>query len=151
MAELRSDEGVADGLALSLDLVPTAEDVRLIADGLFETVESLFATPLERRPFSVFVRTPAGAVVGGLNARIAFGDLHVDQLWCARQIRGRGYGSLLLREAEQYGREHKAEQSLLNTFDPGLLDFYGKRGYSLMGVVPGLAARRPVYFLQKPL
>jgi GNAT superfamily N-acetyltransferase len=152
MHQLRTDDVVAgDDLVLSLDLAPAPVDVRRIAEGLFETVESLFATSLLRRPFSVFVRARDGALVGGLNARLAFGDLHVDQLWCAREIRGRGFGSRLLEKAEQYGREHHAAHSLLNTFDPGLIPFYEKRGYSVMGTIPGLAARRPVFFLKKEL
>jgi GNAT superfamily N-acetyltransferase len=145
------DPHEANGLALSFDLEPSAAETRLIAEGLFETIESVLDTPLLRQPFSIFVRAPDGTVRGGVNARLAFGDLHVDQLWCAREIRGRGHGSLLLAEAERYGREQGAAQSLLNTFDASLVGFYEKRGYALMGVVPGLAARRPVYFLGKNL
>jgi GNAT superfamily N-acetyltransferase len=141
----------AGRLVLSFDLEPSAAETRLIAEGLFETIEHVLGTPLLRQPFSIFVRAPGGAVCGGVNARIAFGDLHVDQLWCAREVRGRGYGSLLLAEAERYGRQQRAGQSLLNTFDAALVGFYEKRGYALMGVVPGLAARRPVYFLGKSL
>jgi GNAT superfamily N-acetyltransferase len=151
MPELLPDNEHIGDLTLALELAPQAGDSRLIAEGVFQTVASLFGTPQERRPFSIFARTAAGMILGGVNARIAFGDLHVDQLWCAHQIRGHGCGSLLLRRAEQYGREQRADRSLLNTFDPGLLGFYEKRGYSLLGVVPGLAARHPVYFLLKPL
>jgi GNAT superfamily N-acetyltransferase len=151
MPELLTADDLLGDLALDLELTPRVDDTKLIADGLFQTIESLFGTPQERRPFSIFARTATGTVVGGVNARIAFGDLHVDQLWCAPHVRGRGCGSLLLRGAEQYGCEQRAERSLLNTFDPGLLDFYAKRGYSVMGVVPDLAARNPVYFLRKPL
>jgi ribosomal protein S18 acetylase RimI-like enzyme len=152
MHQLRTDGAAKGGdLVLSLDLAPSADDMRRIAEGLFETIESLFDTSLVRRPFSVFVRSSNGTLVGGVNARLAFGDLHVDQLWCSREIRGRGFGSRLLEEAEQYGREHRAAHSLLNTFDPALIGFYEKRGYSVMGTIPGLAARRPVYFLKKEL
>jgi GNAT superfamily N-acetyltransferase len=148
-SRLKSEEAV--DLVVGLEREPAAADTRLIAEGLYETIEDVLSTPSEREPFSIFVRGPDGAVRGGVNARIAFGDLHVDQIWCAREIRGQGYGSLLLREAEQFGRDRCAGHSLLNTFDASLVSFYEKRGYTVMGVVPNLAARRPVYFMGKVL
>jgi GNAT superfamily N-acetyltransferase len=145
-------EGVTlEELRIGLDLDPPPDEMRLIAEGLYESVEVLFGTSRERRPFSVFVRQGNGTVVGGVNARLAFGDLHVDQLWCAERIRRRGYASRLLACAEEYGRQHGAAAALLNTFDPALVGFYERRGYQLIGEVPGLAATHSVYFLRKEL
>jgi GNAT superfamily N-acetyltransferase len=150
MAE-QSNRATLEQYTIDLDMAPTPEEARLIAEGLYESVEALFETRRERRPFSVFARSPDGTVVGGVNARLAFGDLHVDQLWCSERIRRRGYGSRLLVCAEDYGRANGAAASLLNTFDPDLVGFYERRGYHMMGEIAGLAARRPVFFMRKPL
>lgn len=147
----RINGAAVEDYVISLDLSPAPDEARLIAEGLYESVEALFETRRERRPFSVFARTAEGKVVGGVNARLAFGDLHVDQLWCAKRIRRQGFGSRLLQRAEEYGRENGAAASLLNTFDPDLVGFYERRGYHKMGEIPGLAATRPVYFMRKPL
>lgn len=150
MAE-QGNGAAMEPFTIDLEMAPAPEETRLIAEGLYESVEALFDTRRERRPFSVFARSPDGTVVGGVNARLAFGDLHVDQLWCAERIRRRGYGSRLLEYAEAYGRANGAAASLLNTFDPDLVGFYERRGYHRMGEIDGLAAKRPVYFMRKPL
>ncbi|HSJ07587.1 MAG TPA: GNAT family N-acetyltransferase [Longimicrobiales bacterium] len=147
----RLDEDDVLGLDIVLDLEPAASDVRSVAEGLLEAAENYLATGRARRPFSVFVRSPDGALVGGVNARLAYGDLHIDQLWCARVIRGNGFATRLLERAEVFGRENGASAALLNTFDPELVRFYERRGYRTIGEVAGLAAGQPVYFLRKQL
>jgi GNAT superfamily N-acetyltransferase len=150
MTQSRNPQPTRD-LEVVMDLDPAAADVRRVVEGLFDSVEAVLATGRGRQPFSVFVRAAGGALLGGLNARLVFGDLHIDQLWCAPDIRRKGYGTTLLVHAERFGRQHGAEAALLNTFDPDLVGFYERRGYETIGEVPGLAARRPVFFLRKAL
>lgn len=149
MAEPHSN-GTPDVL-ITVDVAPPPDDVRRVAEGLFDSAETLLATGRTRRPFSVFVRAADGTLLGGLNARLVFGDLHIDQLWCAPSVRGKGYATQLLAQAEAFGRQHGADMALLNTFDPGLVTFYEHRGYQTIGEVAGLAAKRPVYFMGKSL
>lgn len=150
MSQRLEEDPVLD-LRVVLDLEPAASDVRSVAEGLLEAAENYLATGRSRRPFSVFVRAPDGALVGGLNARLAYGDLHIDQLWCAPVIRGNGFATRLLERAEVFGRENGASAALLNTFDPELVRFYERRGYATIGEVAGLAAGQPVFFLRKQL
>lgn len=141
----------ADEVKITIDVSPSPDDVRRVAEGLFDSAEALLGTGYRRRPFSVFLRGPDGSLLGGLNARLVFGDLHVDQLWCAPDVRGNGHATQLLAQAEAFAREHGAETALLNTFDAGLVTFYERRGYRTIGEVAGLAAKRPVYFMAKTL
>lgn len=150
MAEIMDSQTKPD-IRISIDSDPPSADVRRIAEGLFDAAEALLSTGQPRRPFSVFVRAVDGTLLGGLNARLVFGDLHIDQLWCAPSIRGRGIATRLLEQAERLGTENDADAALLNTFDPRLVTFYERRGYEVIGEVAGLAAKRPVYFMRKPL
>jgi GNAT superfamily N-acetyltransferase len=150
MTRRLAEDRVSD-LEIVLDVEPAASDVRSVAEGLLEAAESYLATGRSRRPFSVFVRSSDGALLGGLNARLAYGDLHIDQLWCAPVIRGHGFATRLLDRAEAFGRENGASAALLNTFDPELVRFYERRGYHAIGEVARLAAGQPVFFLRKQL
>jgi GNAT superfamily N-acetyltransferase len=124
--------------------------VRTIAEGLERSIqEQLGANTVLR--FSLFVRTASGEVVGGLNARVAFGNLHVDQVWCDESIRVRGYATRLLTRAEKHALENGATAAVLNTLDRDLVTFYGRRGYRLIGEVDGLLGGRSVFFMRKEL
>ena len=137
-------------LSVSLESEPHHTDVRTVAEGLERSIqEQLGANTVLR--FSLFVRSARGDVVGGLNARVAFGNLHVDQVWCDESIRVRGYGSTLLARAEQFASEKGATAAVLNTVDRELITFYGRRGYRLIGEVDGLLGGRSVFFMRKEL
>jgi GNAT superfamily N-acetyltransferase len=137
-------------LSVSLETEPQHTDVRTVAQGLERSIQvQLGASKVSR--FSIFVRSAPGDVVGGLNARVAFGNLHVDQVWCDESIRVRGYGSELLERAERFAFEQGATAAVLNTVDPDLVTFYGRRGYRLIGEVDGLLGARSVFFMRKEL
>lgn len=137
-------------LDVSLETDPDHEDVRTVAEGLERSIQAQLGANTVLR-FSLFVRTSGGEVVGGLNARIAFGNLHVDQVWCDERIRVRGYATKLLTRAEAYALENGATAAVLNTLDRELVSFYGRRGYRLIGEVEGLLGGRGVYFMRKEL
>ncbi|MFW6079404.1 MAG: GNAT family N-acetyltransferase [Gemmatimonadota bacterium] len=140
-----------DEFTLSLETSPRPEDAAVVADGLRRAIAAELGSDRPARPFSVFLRSADDAVLGGVNGRVAHGELHIDQIWCDESIRGRGHGSRLLARAESFGREFGARAALLNTVMPERVDYYGRRGYELLGEVPGMAGGRPVYFLRKRL
>ena len=53
----------------------------------------------------IFVRDSAGLVLGGLTSLTYWGWLEIDDLWLDEEMRGRGYGRVLLRMAEEAARE----------------------------------------------
>jgi ribosomal protein S18 acetylase RimI-like enzyme len=136
------------GLSLSLETSPRLDDVRTVAEGLDRSVQLQMGDGVVQR-FSVFLRDRARAVIGGVNGRLAFGNLHVDQLWCDENIRRRGFGSELLARAEAHAHAHGAVASLLNTVDHDLVHFYAKRGYHVIGEIEGLLGGRSVCFMRK--
>lgn len=136
---------------LDLAMNPPGDDVQRVEDGLALFTQNLLGRDAGRQAFSVFLRSADGAVAGGANARLLYGDLHVDTLWCAEAVRGQGWGARILDRAEAAGRDRGAGSSLLNTLDPRMVAFYKKRGYDVIGEVPGLFAGETVVFLRKPL
>jgi len=137
-------------LSIALETDPHHADVRRVSEGLERSIQGQLGASTVLR-FSLFVRTAGGDVVGGLNARIAFGTLHVDQIWCDESIRVRGYATRLLTRAETHARSNGAAAAVLNTLDHDLLTFYRRRGYRLIGEVDGLLGGRTVFFMRKDL
>jgi ribosomal protein S18 acetylase RimI-like enzyme len=84
-------------------------------------------------PVGYFLKDKRGEWLGGLTGHIWGGWLHVDFIWVAEPLRGRGYGSQLMDAAERYAIERGAFASTLETHSFQAPGFYMKRGYEVFG------------------
>lgn len=136
--------------SLDVELTPSPENVRVVHDGLRAFTDG-HAGPVNARPFAIFVRSPDGHVLGGLDGELRWTWLFIAHLWLPEALRGRGLGSALLARAESFGREQSCTAVYLDTLEFQALSFYQRRGYSTYGVLEGFPPGSRRYYLQKQL
>jgi GNAT superfamily N-acetyltransferase len=130
--------------------MPQPDDVAIVRAGLSaynrrhapdDTFESL----------TLFVRDAHGAVIGGLLGGTIWYWLYVDILWLSDELRGQGYGSRLLTEAEGMAIKRGCIGAHLDTMSFQALGFYERHGYTVYGVLDNFPPGHRKYLLQKPL
>lgn len=85
----------------------------------------------------VYVTDPAtGEVLGGLAGRTSLGLFFIDLFYLPESLRGGGFGSRLLREAETEAKRRGCARAVLYTISFQAPDFYRKQGYEPFGEVP---------------
>ena len=78
-----------------------------------------------------------------------YGCLYVGQLWVAEELRGQGYGTQLMKKAENLARKSECSFMAVNTFDWEALDFYKKLGFYVEFERHGFSKNAIFYFLRK--
>lgn len=139
-----------EALRVSVEAAPPFEDVRAVRQGL-DQFNLQHASEDGYRPLYAFVRDASGAVRGGLLGETYWGWLHVSILWIEDAVRGQGYGSQLLAEAEAEARRRGCRHAHLDTLSFQALPFYQARGYTLFGTLDDLPPGQQRFFLQKTL
>jgi GNAT superfamily N-acetyltransferase len=97
------------------------------------------------------LRGPDQEIVGGVIGATYWDWLHVDLMWVKEELRGRGFGHLLLTYAEDEARKRGARNAYLDTFSFQAPDFYQKHGYQVFGVLQDFPAGHQRFFLTKQL
>jgi GNAT superfamily N-acetyltransferase len=72
-------------------------------------------------------------VEGGLRGELYRDWLIIYQLVIPHDVRGKGTGSRLLQNAEEFARQNGCVGVWLDTFSFQAPEFYGKRGYDVFG------------------
>jgi len=89
--------------------------------------------PRNTREFALTVRADDGQILGGLTGELIWNALYVGVLWVSESSRGQGYGSALMRTAEDMARTRGCEVSFLSTMTFQAPNFYKKLGYLPIG------------------
>ena len=89
--------------------------------------------------------------MGGLVGETFWDWLHVDLLWVAEELRGRGYGSRLLAAAEAEAVRRGCGHAYLETLGFQAPDFYRARGYRVFGELADFPPGHTRYFMRKSL
>jgi GNAT superfamily N-acetyltransferase len=94
------------------------------------------------RPLDLFVVDDEGRVQAGLVGELQWvwtgqGVLHIDRLWVDESLRGQGYGSRLLGQAEEAAKEAGCTSASLFTYSFQARPFYEARGYRCIGTLSG--------------
>lgn len=134
----------------SLTDQPDAGDVQYLG-GQLSAYNLGHAGYSDARPLAIFIRDADGQILGGLQGWTYWDWFAIDLLWLAEEIRGRGYGSTLLRMAENEAAARGCGRVLLDTFSFQSPAFYQKHGYEVFGVLDGFAAKHRRYYLCKIL
>ena len=138
------------GYSLAVETAPKEADVEAVRNGL-TTFNLRHTIDDDYRKLAVFLRDAAGMVVGGLVAETYWGWLHVDLLWVAAELHGRGYGSRLLAAAEAEAVRRGCGRAYLDTLGFQALTFYQQRGYRVFGELPDLPPGHRRFYLTKRL
>jgi GNAT superfamily N-acetyltransferase len=139
-----------DEYQITLTDSPAPTDLRVLGEAL-SGYNAAQGAPVDWLPLALFVRDEHGSVIGGLNGNTCWGWLHVSCLWVEERLRGRGYGSRLLAEAEREALRRGCHHAYLDTFDFQALPFYQKQGYTVFGEQKDMPLGHTRYFVQKAL
>ncbi|MCH8684115.1 GNAT family N-acetyltransferase [Pedomonas mirosovicensis] len=104
-----------------------------------ELIALLLKEPKTKRP------------VGGLWGQFGYDWLFVELLVVPEHLRGGGYGTKLMQEAERIAMDRGAAGIWLDTFSFQARGFYEKLGFSVFGELPGHPRGGARYFMSKTL
>src|SRR6187551_1176991 len=102
-------------LIISSSPVADPEAVDVVHAGL-RSYNEAHAGPAGGSKVQLFIRDDQGSVHGGLLGRHLWGWLYVETLWVDQALRRAGWGTRLLRQAEEEAREAGCTRALLDTF-----------------------------------
>jgi GNAT superfamily N-acetyltransferase len=96
------------------------------------------------------IKNSQGEIVAGINAIMyRWKCIWVDYLWVSDEVRGKGYGSLLLKKLEEEGKKQGSHLIHLDTFDWQAKDFYLKNGFELYGELDDCPKGHKLFYLKK--
>ena len=141
---------MAADLAWTNDDTPSDDDVAFLRDRINEYN---FATTgiYDGRELATFVRDGDGRVVAGLYGWTWGGCLAIQFLWVNEELRGRGYGTRLLRAAENEAITRGCGLAVLNTHSFQAPDFYERLGYEVVSVTDGYPRQHQDIHMKKTL
>ena len=97
------------------------------------------------------LKDPEGEVVGGILGETYWNWFYLDLLWVSEELRRQGYGTQLLKIAEEEARVRGAKNAYLDTFSFQAPEFYYKNGYQVFGELSDYPPGNTRYFLTKTL
>lgn len=138
------------GCVVAIETEPKPVDMGVIANGLgqFNASKADGEMPLY---LVVTVRDADGRAVGGLFGATYLGWLQVQAVWLPDELRGLGYGSALMQEAENEALRRRCPRVFLETLSFQALPFYQKLGYSVFSRLPDFPVGGARYALTKRL
>ncbi|MER7621031.1 GNAT family N-acetyltransferase [Streptomyces sp. NPDC126503] len=95
-------------------------------------------TPEDQGELSVKAVDESGEVIGGLTAWTWGGLLGIEMLWIREDSRRDGWGSRLLRAAEEEARRRGCDRATVSSFTFQAPDFYRRHGYVETGRTLGI-------------
>lgn len=101
--------------------------------------------------FAFYLNDENRNITGGCSGSIFYGCLYIDLLWIAESVRSLGYGTKIMKAAEDLGREKGCLFSTVNTMSFEALGFYQKLGYHVEFERSGYLKNSTFYFLRKDL
>jgi len=130
---------------------PSSADREAILKQLIEFNEARAGvTPL--RQFAVLLRDPhSDETIGGLYAYSFYDWLYIDVLIVPETLRGRGFGTELMRRVEAQAVAQGCGGIWLNTFSFQARGFYEKLGYEVFGALDDHPRGAQRYFMRKRL
>lgn len=126
------------------------EDIQILSDGI-NNYSAEKVTGGARRDLTFFLRDAEGSIVGGVHGNSGWGWLYISDLWVSETIRGGGYGTALMREAEREAANRGCRGIYLDTFSFQAVGFYLKLGYEIFGELEDFPPGYKRVFLRKIL
>lgn len=132
-----------------VDYEPTEADNAVVREGITASNEKIVG---ERdTEFSIFLKNDLGKVFGGIQAFIGTESIYIDVLWVEENLQKQGYGTKLLKAAEQEAIKKKCLFSAVDTWDFQAEKFYLKNGYERIGELKNYWLGHSKIFLKKIL
>jgi GNAT superfamily N-acetyltransferase len=136
-------------IKLDLDCNPALNDIDIIQKGINQfNNNQLGESPKE---FCIYLRDDTNVIHGGLFG-VSFSDsIHIVLMWLDDKLRGKGYGSKLMKAAEDEAIKRNCAYSFVDTFSFQAEGFYRKCGYKPFGTIKHALFDNSRIFLKKSL
>jgi GNAT superfamily N-acetyltransferase len=102
-------------------------------------------------PLTLVLHDDEGRIAGGAIGETNWGWLHVRVLAVSQELRGRGWGSRLIREMERIAAGRGCHHVWVDTFSFQARPFYERLGFRAFGILPDYPSGHERCFLAKPL
>jgi GNAT superfamily N-acetyltransferase len=135
-------------IEIQTDLKPS--DMSVIVEGLTEYNASKTNGEMPRH-LLITVHDNMQNVAGGLIGGTYLGWLQVQAVWLSDALRGKGYGTRLMRQAEEEAQRRNCPRVFLETLSFQALPFYEKLGYTVVSQVADFPPGGTRYALTKIL
>jgi len=106
---------------------------------------------LDNHNFALLLEDEAGSLVGGLIAQSRWGGFHIDILALSEDLRGQGWGKMLLNQAQAEALLRNCHHMRLDTYAFQARAFYEAQGFEIYGQIDGPEPYYPHYFMMKRL
>lgn len=132
---------------------PSKEEIESIKKGLEEynrkhpNGELDIPTP----DISLVLKDKTGQIIGGVITSMLVGVMHLEVLWVDKNHRRKGYGRVLVLEAERIGKKRGYTAAQTWTFSFQAPEFYQSVGYKVLGIFDGYTGGITEYVLMKRL
>ena len=144
------DTPVALSAPLRVEDEPLPTDIAALGDQLYRYNAAVTGCD-DGRWLTILVRDEAGAVVAGLHGWTWSETGFVQTLWVREDLRAHGLGGRLLAAAEDEATRRGCCEMQLDTHSYQAPAFYRRRGYEVIGELPGWPAGTTRIFLRKAL
>ena len=136
--------------SIQVKVSPTSDEVQAIEQGLLN-YNRQFVEVEGYQLLAIILRDENQTLVGGLLGDVYWNWVHISTLWLDESVRRHGYGSQMLKMAEEEAVRLGCHGSHLTTMSFQALAFYEKYGYTLFGVLEDHPVGHTRYFLKKKL
>lgn len=152
MTCLYNDDSLNNEFVLTLETTDREADVAFIEKALRQQnrLEAPSTQSKEPVKYNHVIKDNGGDVVGGVITTIYRYSMYVETLWIDEKYRKGGYGTQLMKQAEETARAHGCTMMQLDTFNYQAPEFYKKLGfvqYGELGYKEGFVR----YYLMKEL
>jgi len=128
-----------------------AKEEELVAREKLTEFNLPFAGPPNFSEVGLALRDKAGALHGALYGSIVWDWFHINVLWVAEQLRGKGHGGMLLQHGEKVAAERDCRYIKLHTFSFQARPFYEAHGYRVIAETPDFPPGHAQYLMFKDL
>lgn len=135
---------------LTIQISPAPEDIQAIEQGLLNYNRQFVEVEGYQR-LAIILRDENNTLVGGLLGDVYWNWLHISVLWLDASVRRQGYGSQMLKMAEEEAVRLGCHSINLDTMSFQALAFYQKHGYTLFGELEDHPVGHTRYYLKKKL
>jgi len=132
-----------------LDDDENSENIAVIEKEL-DKYNSKYAEPYIHRKLNIVLKKN-DKIIGGLTGGTYWGWLYIDRFWINENFRKSGFGSKILKMAEQEAVKRGCRNAHLDTHDFQVVEFYEKNGYTIVSKLEDLPKGYNKYLMKKRL
>ena len=136
--------------ALNAIINPAGNDIRAIAQGLRQHNLNKGISSKSHK-VCIVLKDDNGVILGGLLGAIYWDWLDLQTFWIHESLRHQGYGTKMLKLAEDMAQKHNAPHIILDVIDFQGLPFFGRHGFMTIATLPDRPEDHITYFLTKHL